>query len=380
MTKITTWAAAALATALHMTTAVAQQEPWKFAAFLPITGNNAGYSLDYKLGYEMAVDDINRKGGVKGRPLNLALADSQSNPGQVAALIRQSCNEALVVSSTLSQESQVAFPVANSMQCPIFASATGGAGLTAANRPWAFSILPPSNISTPLATEVVMRSLKPKKAVVVVMKSDNSSNLYAEAAVKSLQGGKVEVAEVLTVGANDVDFGPIMSRVSAAAPDLIVLSSLDRTAVGVLKEIRKAQYKGHVMFTQSVFGPLMSQQSPELLEGVYRYAQADLASSPDPRVKDFIKAYEARSGGRSPTFNAALAYDVVMVSKDVIEGANLKGDAASRAEDRKKFIDRLATVKDYVGILGKMSMTPEGYMQATPTVLVYHKDKWERVE
>jgi branched-chain amino acid transport system substrate-binding protein len=360
--------------------ASAQQDPWKISAFMAITGANAGYTADFKLGYEIALEEINRKGGIKGRPVTLSFGDTQSNPGQVATLIRQACNDALVVSNTLSQESQVAYPVANTMQCPIFSAATGAAGLTAANRPWAFSVLTPSNVSTPMAMEVVARLTKPKKVVIVVLKADNASSLYAEAAAKWLQGANVPVAETLTVGANDVDFGPVMARIAAAGPDLVVISSLDRVAMGVLKEMRKAQYKGNIMFTQSVFSPLVSQQPPELLDGIYRYAQADLPSSTDPRVKEFIKTYEARSGGRPPTFNAALPYDVMMVIKEVIESANLKGDVASRAEDRRKFIDRLNAIKDYAGLTGKMTMSAEGFMSATPTVLVYRKDKWDRVQ
>jgi branched-chain amino acid transport system substrate-binding protein len=188
------------------------------------------------------------------------------------------------------------------------------------------------------------------------------------------------VAEVLTIGSNDVDFGPILARVAAANPDFMVISSLDRGAVGVLKEARKAQFKGHIMLTQSAFSALTAQQPPEVLEGVYRYAQADLPTSSDPNVKAFMKTYEERAKRPLAGFNAALSYDVMMVTRHVIDSANLKGDAASRADDRRKFVDGLAKVKDYQGLTGKMTMTPEGYMKSVPTVLVYRKDKWERVQ
>ncbi|MGE4240465.1 ABC transporter substrate-binding protein [Ramlibacter sp.] len=379
MKRRLTLAAALLAAACVLPAAAQQGEPWKISVFLPITGANAGYSQDFKLGYEVAVEEINRKGGIKGRPIALNMADTQSNPGQVAALIRQACNEALIVSSTLSQESQVAFPVANSMQCPAFASATAAAGLTAANRPWGYSILTPSNVSTPLAINAVLGVVKPKKAAVVIQKADNASNLYGEASVKALTDGKVQVAETLTVGANDVDFGPLMSRIAAAQPDLIVISTLDRPAIGMLKEIRKAQYKGTVMVTQSAYSVLWNDQPPELSEGVYRYAQADLASDPDPRVKDFIKAYESKTNGRPPTFNAALPYDVIMVSKEAIEKGNLSGAAANRADDRKKFTEALNGMKNYKGLTGTMTMTKDGFMQATPLVLQFRKGKWVRV-
>ena len=357
----------------------AAQDAWKLTTLLPLTGPNAGYSQDMKLGFDIAVEEINRKGGIKGRPITLAMLDTQSNPGQVATLIRQACNDAVIVlGPALSQEAQVGFPVANSLQCPSFAPAAAATGLTAGNRPWAFSYLTPANVTTPVAVEAVMRKVKPKRVALIVEKQDTTSALMADLAAKVLAKSNIPV-ETVSVASTDVDFGPQINRAASAKADLVIVSTLDRAAVGVLKEIHKSRLGVNVLLTQSAYNALVGALPPEVLEGVYRYAQADLATSTDPRVKEFIKAYESRSNGRAPSFVAALPYDVMMMTKDVIEDAGLQGDAANRAADRKKFIDKLATVRDWPGLTGKVSMTPEGYVFKPPLVLVARGGKWEPV-
>jgi branched-chain amino acid transport system substrate-binding protein len=347
---------------------------------MPLTGSNAGYSQEYKLGFEIALDEINRKGGIKGRPVTLSIMDTQSNPGQVAQLVRQACGDALiVVGPSNSNESQVAFPVANAMKCPSIAPAAGAAGLTTKNRPWAFSMLTPANVTTPLAIDAVVAKTKPKTSYVFVEKQDVSSNGYGELSSEALKKNGVQ-NEMITVSSSDVDFGPAMTRAAATNPDFLVISSLERAAVGLLKEYRKSQLKSNVLLTQSAFNSTVGSLPPDVLEGVYRFAQADPTVSGEPRVKEFVETFKSRSGGRLPSVSATLPYDLMMVTKAVIERAGLNGDAASRDEDRQKFIDGLAAVRDFDGLSGKMSMSADGFMTAVPMVMIYRAGKWETVK
>src|SRR3984957_4957183 len=67
--------------ALWAGAAFAQQKgPFPFGALMPTTGPEAGYGLDFVKTYEMAVKDINDKGGVAGRPLEMVVLDTQAKP------------------------------------------------------------------------------------------------------------------------------------------------------------------------------------------------------------------------------------------------------------------------------------------------------------
>src|SRR5438128_9689353 len=95
----------------------AQAPDLQLATLLPITGPYANYAVEFRLGFEIARDEINAKGGIDGRKLNLDVIDTQSNNGQIVSLVRKACAESFaVLGPSMSNEAQVAFPVANGMK------------------------------------------------------------------------------------------------------------------------------------------------------------------------------------------------------------------------------------------------------------------------
>ena len=49
--------------------APATGEPVWFGVSGPLTGQNAQYGAQWKAGFDLALEDINAKGGIHGRPL-----------------------------------------------------------------------------------------------------------------------------------------------------------------------------------------------------------------------------------------------------------------------------------------------------------------------
>lgn len=358
----------------------AQQQPWKFTAVLPVTGPNAGVGLEYKAGFELAVEDINAAGGIKGRPIALEIYDSQGNPAQVATLTRKGCEESFAVLTSLSVEAQVALPVGNGMKCPTFAGSGAAPGLTSKDRPWNFATMSPTNVSTPLAVNIAYKALQPKTSVTFLERQDPSAMAYGSMTSETLTKNGVK-DETVTVSNTDVDFGPALSRATAnGAPDLIVISAMERSTVGLLKEYRKSQVKSKVMLTMSAFNSSVGAQPPEVLEGVYRFALSDPELSTDPRVKKVVDRFKAKYPGKIPTLSTTNVYDTLMYITDVMQKSDLKGEPATRDADRQKLIDGLMQLKDWDGLTGKLTMTENRYMTSAPIVLVYKGGRWEEVK
>src|SRR5690349_14270884 len=55
-------------------------EPWKVGAYLSLSGAETQFGIETKEGIELAVDEINNKGGVKGRQVKVLYEDDKSNP------------------------------------------------------------------------------------------------------------------------------------------------------------------------------------------------------------------------------------------------------------------------------------------------------------
>jgi branched-chain amino acid transport system substrate-binding protein len=369
-----------IAAALALSQSARAQAPdLQLSTLLPITGPYANYAVEFRLGFEIARDEINAKGGVAGRQLKLDIIDTQSNNGQVVSLVRKACGESFaVLGPSMSNEAQVAFPVANGMKCPSISSSAAASGLTDRNRPWTFTYASPASIITPQAVELLADRLKPKRAVVVIDRGDAAANDQGPLAEKSLKGKGVET-ETLTVSGSDLDFGPIVTRINGLNPDFVVLSTTDKGAVGVLKELKRTQSKAAILITQSAFTPLVTAAGPETLEGVYRYTEFDPTSSTDARVQAFIETFKSRNNGRAPTQLATQTYDLLFLVKYLVEQTKATGATKALADERDAFTKKLAALKDWPSISGPMSIVAGGYAVKPVTVLVFRGGKPERV-
>jgi branched-chain amino acid transport system substrate-binding protein len=359
--------------------ATAQDNHWKLSTLQPITGAYANYAVEFRLGFEIARDEINAQGGINGRPVDLEILDTQSKAGQVVGLVRQACSDSFaVLGPSMSFEAQVAFPVANQADCPAISSSATATGLTAKNRPWTFSYASPATVIVPQAVDVLIEKLKPKRAVVVIDPADNSANDQGHLAEETLKSKGVETSR-LSVSGNDIDFGPTVTRISGLKPDLVILSTTDKGAVGLLKEMKSSHSPAAVLITQSAFTPLVTAAGPTVLEGVYRFTEFDPTSSDDPRVKAFVEEFKKRNNGRAPTQLATQPYDLMFLVKHILEEIHATGDADKLDSERKAFAEHLAALKDWPSIAGPMSITPEGFATKPVTVLVFHGGKPERV-
>lgn len=358
----------------------AQSDEWQFTTLLPITGPYANYAVEFRIGMEIARDEINAKGGIAGRKVNLTILDTQSNNGQVVSLIRRACSDAFaVLGPSMSFEAQVAFPVANGMQCPAISSSAASSGLTDKNRPWTFTYASPASVITPQAVELLTDKLKLKRAVVIIDRGDAAANDQGLLAEKILKAKGVET-EVLSVSSSDLEFGPTVTRIAGLKPELVVLSTTDKGAVGVLKEMRRTKSEAAILITQSAFTPLVTAAGSEALEGVYRYTEFDPTSSEDPRVRTFVETFKGRNDGRAPTQLGTQTYDLLFLVKHLVEETKASGDPDKRTAERKAFVDKLSVLKDWQSISGKMSISPAGYAVKPVTVVVFRDGKPEQVK
>src|SRR5690349_23773119 len=76
---------AVVAATLSLGAGLADAQNIQIAVVGPITGSNAALGEQMKRGAEMAVADINAKGGVLGKKLDLIVADDACDPKQAVA-------------------------------------------------------------------------------------------------------------------------------------------------------------------------------------------------------------------------------------------------------------------------------------------------------
>src|SRR5437660_8092831 len=101
----------------------------KLGAVLSITGAGGVYGPQSRDGMNLAVDEINKAGGVNGAQIHLDVKDDaslQSQSAQVAQTMIQSDQDLALLGPTLSNSAVAVHPLAESLKTPILAVSTTG--------------------------------------------------------------------------------------------------------------------------------------------------------------------------------------------------------------------------------------------------------------
>lgn len=132
-----------LAVAAGLSLSGACQDTVKIGVILPITGSQAAFGEALKNGYLIALDEINAKGGVLGKKLELDVYDDQSKPEQavqgVSKLVDQD-HVPMLLGSFSSEGTMAMIPAVTQHQVPLIIPIALADNLLDSKSPWIFRV------------------------------------------------------------------------------------------------------------------------------------------------------------------------------------------------------------------------------------------------
>ena len=321
----------------------------------PLTGPNAQYGIAWKKGFDLAIEEINGAGGIKGRPLQYIFTDTQNDPKQTVAVAQKYIADPKIVlatgdfSSTSSMAASALYQRAGLVQFgfnnsnPAFTS--GGDYM------WSNS---PTQINEAPAHAAYVAALGLKKVAIFQLNTDWGKST-GDSTIAALKKAGVEVVYRETYLPDEKDFKPAITKAKAAGIDGIVFVSYVNDAALLVQQIRG----------QGITLPIVANGSnatvdfPKLAGGAAEgvYVAGDFApDDPRPEVQAFVKKWKAKYNEDIDYF-AVHAYDSIKLAAAVIA----IGAADSKAGvDRKAIRDAFAKVKDVPSVIyGKVTFNPE---------------------
>ena len=333
--------------------AVAQdsKEPIKLGAIEVLTGPNNRYGLPAQRAFDLAVDEINKAGGVLGgRPLAIAYEDSAGNKDQAMNAARKLIGRdkvPLILGPTLSNEMFAVGPVVNERKIPIIGTSTTASGITAIG-PWVFRTAMPESDVIPVTLKAARDRLGIKKVVVMYANDDAFTKSAYDVMKDSLAKLGVETLATETFSGKDTDFTAQLTKAKNLNPDAIVVSGHVDAASGIILQGRQLGIDKKVRFIGG-----NGFNSPKLAEIAGAAADGTLVGSPwfiakkDEVNQKFVKAFHAKYGDEPDQF-AAQAYDTMYLVAKAINAAN--------GTDPEKLREALQNVKNN-GVMGPFSFT-----------------------
>jgi branched-chain amino acid transport system substrate-binding protein len=314
-----------LLTGLFVTQAQ-EGEPIKIGAGYGITGGMSSLDEPGSNGAMLAAEEINAAGGVLGRPIELIVRDSQTEPDTTAQIARQFIEEDQVVAAIgfNDSDSALAFgPVFQEAGLPFIT-----AGATSPRLPdqiGDFMFLAPfgDNTQAAVAAEYAFENFG-DTAYLLVNEGSEFTRLLAGFFTARFEelGGTIVLEDTYELDATD--FSPQIARVRALSeqPAFYFASALPQDIGPIARQMRDAGITGPIVSGDGADTPLLLEVGGDAANDVYFTTHALMnAELGTERVQAFIEAYNESYGRDPENAFAALGYDAVYLLADAIERA-----------------------------------------------------------
>lgn len=337
---------------------------------LELTGGVASYGTSINDGAKLAIKEINEKGGINGKKIRYEVIDNRSENAEAVSAMTKLITEkkaVAVVAPATSGNTTAIVELANKNKVPIVTgSGTAETVTVAANgtvNDYAFRTCFIDPFQGIVAANFASKELNAKNVAIYSDSSSDYAKGLAEAFKSQIEknGGKVVIHENYV--AKDVDFKGTLTRIKGANPDFIFVPGYYEEVGLIVKQARELGIDAPLMGGDGWDSPkLLELAGKDALNNTFitnHYSSGD----PDPKIQDFVKAFEDEYGSAPNAFHA-LGYDTVYFIADAIKraGDNVTGEAIQKA---------LAETKDLNLVTGTFTVDEKHNPVKSASVLEY---------
>jgi branched-chain amino acid transport system substrate-binding protein len=319
-----------------------------------LSGQVATYGQGLTSGIELAIEEINKNGGVLGKQIELVKADNKSETTESANVTTKLATKDKVVAilgAATSGNTKAAAPIAVQNKVPLIsASATADDVTVDSNgkvRDYVFKTCFSDSFQGVIMANFAYGDLSAKNVAVLI---DNTSD-YSKGLAKSFRetftklGGSIATEQ--GYAAKDTDFKAVLTKIKGANPNAIYVPGYYEEVGLIVKQARELGLNVPILGGDGFDSPKLTELAGKSnLNKVYftnHYSSKDNS----PEVVKFKSAYNAKYSKDPDAFNA-LGYDLAYFLVDAI---NRAGSA-----DPEKIKSALASTKNFKAITGTLSI------------------------
>jgi branched-chain amino acid transport system substrate-binding protein len=324
------------------------QEVLKFGIPLPLTGTNAKFGEIEKKSYDIALEEINAKGGIKGKKVVLEYEDSQGKPEISRSIVERLIDvkkQPVIFGEYSSSSSKAVAAVAEERKVPYMVVTGATDDITQQNYKYVFRMNPTNNYYTKGLMSFFKEVVKPKSIAILYESSDFGTSGADDMVNQAKKFGMdVLVKEQYEKGA--VDFKPILSKVKAARPDVIYMVSYVMDAALLMRQIRELRIDANLYA-----GGAAGFAIPEFIQNAKEASELVITATLwSPQVKyagatAFAEKYR-KLHQDYPSYHGAEAYSALYIIKDVLErAASWKADDIRAAFQKTDLMTAFGPIK-----------------------------------
>jgi len=326
-------------------------EPLKIGMVASLTGPAAEVGRYAIQGAKLAAEEVNKTGGVLGRPIELVIEDNQTtNPGVVLAFSKLAGDKDIpaFIGPPFSTQIHAIAPDIQRLGKPVMIGGTDPQ-LTHMGNPWLFRFRPNDIYSARVIADYGVKTLGKKKWAIV-----HSTDAFGTSGMKTLledlKGMDVEPALIQGYTNNSQDFTPVVFAVKQSGADVMATYMTVPTDVAIFaRQLRQLGVNVAWFGSPStVATDVLKLAGAALFDS---YAASPFNADSSPAAKEFATKYEATYKS-APDYNGAWTYDAVHVLALAIDNA--------KSLEPQKIREAILSVKGYPGVEGTYDFDQNG--------------------
>ena len=340
---------------------------WKVGAYLSLSGAETQFGQDTREGIELAMDEVNAKGGVKGKKIKVLFEDDKSNPQEASNKVLQLIDRDKVVAllgEVASSRSKAGGIVANKKKIPMITPSSTNPDVTKVG-PFVFRVCFTDDVQGQMGARFVSEKLGKKKVAILYASDDlYSSGLANEFRTEAKKLG-MEVPIEKSFLKSETNFTTYLNEIKAAGPEMIYAPVYYNAMVPIARQSKAAGISGSMFIGGDGWhADSLVNDAGEEMEGAY-FTNHYSPDMPSENSKAFVKKYTERFK-REPSSLAAQGYDAALLLADAIGRA--KNDTPEGIRDA------IAETKGFQGATGAITINAERNADK-PIVIVQIKGK-----
>jgi branched-chain amino acid transport system substrate-binding protein len=322
-------------------------ESIKIGAIYPLTGSVAYNGQSKQHGAKIAEEEINAKGGIMGRSVQLIIEDGQCKPADsvnAAEKLIVKDKVTVIAGAFCSGATAAVIPVIERYKIPFVSGVSSNPALTTERKDFFFRACPHEGMYAPSMCKLMVEKMKAKNLAFIAVNDDwgrGTTKTFTEGVEKA--GGKVVTIEYFEHG--ETNFAPLLTKIKGLTQDGVFVVAETQDGAMLMRQYKEMGVKSQVFGVGSLATDTFAKLAGPASEGIYVMAPY-VPSVPGKKNEDFIKKYRARAKEDPDKYSLA-GYDVVYIIAQAIERAKSTEPAKIREALEKTNYEGVVSKYDF---------------------------------
>jgi branched-chain amino acid transport system substrate-binding protein len=289
-----------------------------------LTGSNAAFGQAHKNGYTIALEEINAKGGLLGKKVELDYYDDQSKPDQavqgVAKLVDQD-HVPIILGAYSSESTRAIVPVVTQKQVPLIIPTAVADNVMETGSQWVFRICAGSG-SYASATLDFLKANGDPKSLAIIYENTNFGQSNNKSMTEAAKSAGLNLVDTEAYQASSPDYKSLLQRVKSKNPEVIYFASYLLDAGTLMRQAEQVNLNPKY-YTSAGTGFAVA-EFPTADKGAGKYAEYTFSVSqwlPTAKWKGSVEFDDKffKLTNSHPAYHAMEAYAVLLVAAATIE-------------------------------------------------------------